>query len=73
MAATPKDMPVIFVNHFPLNRDLSNWYEVVDILKTRDIRAVLAGHLHVKMVVVGTCRHAYQCGSSNEHSFYAIQ
>lgn len=47
VAATPKDMPVIFVNHFPLNRDLSNWYEVVDILKTRDIRAVLAGHLHV--------------------------
>lgn len=31
--ATPKELPVIFVNHFPLNRDLSNWYEVTDILK----------------------------------------
>lgn len=45
--ATPKEQPIIFVNHFPLNQDLSNWYEVIDILKTRNIQAVLGGHLHV--------------------------
>lgn len=45
--ATPKELPIIFVNHFPLNQDLSNWYEVIDILKTRNIQAVLGGHLHV--------------------------
>lgn len=44
--ATPKELPVIFVNHFPLNRDLSNWYEVTDILKTRNVLVTLAGHLH---------------------------
>lgn len=44
--ATPKEQPVIFVNHFPLNQDLSNWYEVIDILKTRNVMAALAGHLH---------------------------
>lgn len=44
--ATPKEQPIIFVNHFPLNQDLSNWYEVINILKTRNIQAVLAGHLH---------------------------
>lgn len=45
--ATPKEQPVIFVNHFPLNQDLSNWYEVVDLLKTRHTLTALAGHLHV--------------------------
>lgn len=45
--ATPPEQPVIFINHFPIDRDLSNWYEVVDILKTRNIQAILGGHLHV--------------------------
>lgn len=45
--ATPKEQPIIFINHFPLNPDLSNWYEVIDILKTHNIQAALAGHLHV--------------------------
>lgn len=44
--ATPPQQPIVFINHFPINRDLSNWYEVVDILKTRNIKAVLGGHLH---------------------------
>ena len=44
--ATPQEQPIVFVNHFPLNQDLSNWYEVIDILKTRNIQAALAGHLH---------------------------
>ncbi len=45
--ATPKEQPIIFVNHFPLNQNLSNWYEVIDILKTRTVQVALAGHLHV--------------------------
>ena len=45
--ATPAKQPIIFINHFPLNQDLSNWYEVIDILKTRNIQAILGGHLHV--------------------------
>lgn len=45
--ATPATQPVIFVNHFPLNADLSNYREVLRILKTRNTQAVLAGHLHV--------------------------
>lgn len=45
--ATPEEQPIIFVNHFPLNGDLSNWYEVIDIIKQRNVQAALAGHLHV--------------------------
>lgn len=45
--ATPPEQPIIFVNHFPINQDLSNWYEVIDILKNRNIQAILGGHLHI--------------------------
>ena len=46
-AGTPAEQPIIFINHFPIDQDLSNWYEVVDILKARNIQAILGGHLHV--------------------------
>lgn len=44
--ATPAMQPIVFVNHFPLNQDLSNVEEVMKILRTRNTQAVLAGHLH---------------------------
>jgi outer membrane protein assembly factor BamB/predicted MPP superfamily phosphohydrolase len=38
--------PVIFINHYPLDESLSNGYEVIDLLKTRNIQASLLGHGH---------------------------
>ena len=38
--------PIIFINHYPLNEELSNWYEVIDLLKTRNVQACLLGHGH---------------------------
>ena len=38
--------PIIFINHYPLDESLSNWYEVIDLLKTRNIQASLLGHGH---------------------------
>ncbi|MBW8332817.1 MAG: PQQ-binding-like beta-propeller repeat protein [Prolixibacteraceae bacterium] len=40
------DQPIIFVNHYPLDESLSNWYEVVDLLKTRNVQVSLLGHGH---------------------------
>lgn len=40
------DQPIIFVNHYPLDESLSNWYEVVDLLQTGNIRVSLLGHGH---------------------------
>ncbi|OFX51194.1 MAG: metallophosphoesterase [Bacteroidetes bacterium GWB2_41_8] len=40
------DQPIIFVNHYPLDESLSNWYEVIDLLKTRNIQVSLLGHGH---------------------------
>jgi outer membrane protein assembly factor BamB/predicted MPP superfamily phosphohydrolase len=38
--------PIIFVNHYPLDESLSNWYEVIDLLITRNIQVSLLGHGH---------------------------
>ena len=38
--------PIIFVNHYPLDNSLSNWYKIIDMLKTRNIQADLLGHGH---------------------------
>lgn len=43
---TPKNMPIIFANHYPLDNGLDNWYEVIDLLKKRNIQYVIAGHWH---------------------------
>jgi outer membrane protein assembly factor BamB/predicted MPP superfamily phosphohydrolase len=40
------DQPVIFVNHYPLDESLANWYKVIDLLKTANIKATLLGHGH---------------------------
>lgn len=40
------NQPVIFVNHYPLDESLSNWYKVIDLLKTANIQATLLGHGH---------------------------
>ncbi|HEU5292815.1 MAG TPA: PQQ-binding-like beta-propeller repeat protein [Cyclobacteriaceae bacterium] len=43
---TPKEMPIIFLNHYPLDNGLDNWYEVTDRLRKRNTIAVLCGHGH---------------------------
>lgn len=40
------DQPVIFVNHYPLDESLANWYKVIDLLKTANIQVTLLGHGH---------------------------
>ncbi len=41
-----RKQPIIFINHYPLDEGLSNWYEVIDLLKTRNIQVSLLGHGH---------------------------
>jgi outer membrane protein assembly factor BamB/predicted phosphohydrolase len=38
--------PVIFVNHYPLDESLSNWYDITDRLHSVNIKATLLGHGH---------------------------
>lgn len=43
---TDTDTPIIFVNHYPMNDDLNNWFEVMDALKPYNIKLMLCGHGH---------------------------
>jgi outer membrane protein assembly factor BamB/predicted phosphodiesterase len=38
--------PVIFLNHYPMDNGLDNWYEITDRLKKQNTWAVLCGHGH---------------------------
>jgi hypothetical protein len=37
---------VIFLNHYPINDALDNWYEAIDRLKQHNTLAILCGHGH---------------------------
>ena len=39
-------MPVIFLNHYPQDSSLNNWYEVTNRLKTKNTQLILCGHGH---------------------------
>lgn len=43
---TSNTMPVIFMNHYPIDNSLDNWYEVTDRLKTKNIQYIICGHGH---------------------------
>lgn len=42
----PANTPVIFVNHYPMDAGLNNWFEALDRLKQKDIQLILCGHGH---------------------------
>ncbi len=41
------DQPVIFLNHYPMNEEMANWYEILEILKRVNIQAIINGHGHI--------------------------
>jgi outer membrane protein assembly factor BamB/calcineurin-like phosphoesterase family protein len=41
-----KQLPIIYVNHYPQDDGLNNWYEVLDRFKGRNIKAIICGHGH---------------------------
>ncbi|MBC7419012.1 MAG: PQQ-binding-like beta-propeller repeat protein [Pedobacter sp.] len=46
LKATPKNMPIVFANHYPLDNSLDNWYETTNRLKNYNIQYVICGHGH---------------------------
>ncbi|WP_029034249.1 PQQ-binding-like beta-propeller repeat protein [Salinimicrobium terrae] len=46
LAATPKEQPIIFVNHYPLDNSLDNWYEATERLKNYNTQFAICGHGH---------------------------
>ena len=46
LALTDKDTPIIFVNHYPMDNSLNNWFEVMDAFKPYNVKVMLCGHGH---------------------------
>jgi outer membrane protein assembly factor BamB/predicted phosphodiesterase len=46
LAKIPPSQPLIFLNHYPIDNSLDNWYEVTDRLKQKNTLAILCGHGH---------------------------
>jgi outer membrane protein assembly factor BamB/predicted MPP superfamily phosphohydrolase len=42
----PDNAPIIFVNHYPQDSSLNNWFEAIDRLKKKNIQLILCGHGH---------------------------
>ncbi len=46
LAKTPRDQPIIFCNHYPIDNGLDNWYEITDRLKHYNTKLIICGHGH---------------------------
>lgn len=42
-----KDLPFVYVNHYPQDSSQRNWYEAIDRLKQKNIQLILVGHGHL--------------------------
>lgn len=42
-----RQKPVIYINHYPQDSSLNNWFDVLDRLRDRNVKAMLCGHGHV--------------------------
>lgn len=46
-AANPDtETPLIYINHYPQDSSLNNWYEAIDRLKQRNVQLAMCGHGH---------------------------
>jgi outer membrane protein assembly factor BamB/predicted phosphodiesterase len=39
--------PIIYINHYPQDSSLNNWYSAIDLLKQHNVQLMLCGHGHV--------------------------
>ncbi|HKZ67660.1 MAG TPA: PQQ-binding-like beta-propeller repeat protein [Chitinophagaceae bacterium] len=46
LKATDDTTPIVFVNHYPQDSSLNNWFEAIDRLKQKNIQLILCGHGH---------------------------
>lgn len=51
LKTTPKNAPIVFINHYPLDSSLNNWYDVADRLKKHNTQLYIHGHHHTNAFV----------------------
>jgi len=46
LSAIDPQAPIVFVNHYPIDSSLDNWYEATDRLRARNTMIAICGHGH---------------------------
>ena len=49
--AVEVNKPIVFVNHYPMDNSMLNYFEVLDILKRKNIQLIMCGHGHNNAVL----------------------
>lgn len=61
---TNHSQPIIYVNHYPMDNGLNNWFEVMDALRPFNVQLMLCGHGHVNRVMNFEGIQAAMCRSN---------
>lgn len=51
LKTTSPAMPVVFINHYPVDKSLDNWYEATDRIKKYNIQYAICGHGHANQAL----------------------
>ena len=69
LKALPRRKPVVFVNHYPLTEDMSNYGKVIDLLATKNIQLALCGHYHINEAFTADGIPSVKCRTSQSRGF----
>lgn len=47
----PAGSPLVFLNHYPVDESLDNWYEITDRLRRHNTQVILCGHGHANKAI----------------------
>jgi len=61
---TDTDTPIIYVNHYPMDSGLNNWFEVMDAFHPYNVQLMLCGHGHSNRVLNFEGADAAMCRSN---------
>uniref|UniRef100_UPI00262B0B28 metallophosphoesterase family protein n=1 Tax=uncultured Proteiniphilum sp. TaxID=497637 RepID=UPI00262B0B28 len=61
---TSTNMPIIYVNHYPMDNGLNNWFEVMGALRPYNVQLMLCGHGHANRAMNFEGVNAAMCRSN---------
>lgn len=59
-----KQLPIIYINHYPQDDGLNNWFDVLDRLRNRNVKVMLCGHGHANKAYTWEGKPGVMCRSN---------
>ncbi|WP_126243921.1 outer membrane protein assembly factor BamB family protein [Chitinophaga rhizosphaerae] len=61
---TPASIPIVYINHYPLDEGLNNWLDVYGMLREKNVQLMLCGHGHANRTYTRTAIPNVMCRSN---------